>query len=203
LEEPPGATVLILTATEADALLDTIKSRCRVVGIRPIATAKIQQALVTHWNVPSEQAHLLAHLANGRLGWAVTASQNPERIHQRLDQLTLLHDILGSNIVERFKLAEKLAKQPDRLVDLLNTWLTWWRDLLLLAHGTDSVINIDERITLEQLKTEWEVDNIRVCLNQTKAILWQLDRNVNIRLALENLFLNYPQATVRNLAANE
>ena len=71
LEEPPGDTVLILTATEADSLLDTIKSRCRVVGIRPIPTDTVQQALRTRWNVDSEQAHLLAHLANGRLGWAL------------------------------------------------------------------------------------------------------------------------------------
>lgn len=193
LEEPPGDTILILTATEADALLDTIKSRCRVVAIRPIPTQQIQQALVTRWRVSAEQAHLLAHLANGRFGWAVNASQDPTLIQQRLDQLSLLREILSSNIVGRFKHAEKLAKQPEKLFDLLNMWLTWWRDLVLLTHDTDQLINIDERTRLEQLKSTWETDDILASLNQTSAILWQLERNVNIRLALENLFLIYPQ----------
>lgn len=198
LEEPPGDTVLILTATEADGLLDTIKSRCRVVGIRPIPTPQIQQALVTRWHVAADQAHLLAHLANGRLGWAVNASQDPTLIQTRLDQLSLLRDILSSNIVGRFKHADKLAKQPDQLFDLLNTWLTWWRDLVLLTHQSDRLINIDERTVLEQLKATWEDDEILASLNQTKALLWQLERNVNIRLALENLFLTFPKMAMAN-----
>ncbi len=193
LEEPPGDTVLILTATEADALLDTIKSRCRVAGIRPIPTPQIQQALVTRWHVPAEQAHLLAHLANGRLGWAVNASQHPELIQKRLDQLALLHEVLGGTIVERFKHAEKLAKQPEKLFDLLNTWLTWWRDLLMLLHDIDTLINVDERVVLQKLKTAWEAEQVVSSLQQTKAVLWQLERNVSIRLALENLFLTYPR----------
>lgn len=198
LEEPPGETVLILTATEADALLDTIKSRCRVVGVRPIPTEQIQQALVTRWHVSAEQAHLLAHLANGRLGWAVDASQDPALIQLRLDQLTLLHEILGSNIVSRFKHAEKLAKQPDKLFDLLNIWLTWWRDLVLLFNDSENLINIDERTRLEQLMAIWPAEDILTSLNQTKSTLWQLERNVNIRLALENLFLTYPKTTQPN-----
>ena len=73
LEEPPNKVVLLLTATDADTLLPTISSRCRTIGLRPLPTDLIEQSLTTRWHVPADDAHLLAHLSDGRLGWAVQA----------------------------------------------------------------------------------------------------------------------------------
>jgi hypothetical protein len=47
-----------------------------------------------------------------------------------LDQL---QEALYGNRVERFELADKLARKPEELPAVLRTWLSWWRDLALLA----------------------------------------------------------------------
>ena len=50
----------------------------------------------------------------------------------RNDHLALLRDIIVKSRVGRFSLAESLAKDTETLTDMLQTWLTWWRDLILL-----------------------------------------------------------------------
>ena len=198
LEEPPANTVLILTATDGDTLLDTIKSRCRVVAIRPIAIPIIEQALCTRWQIAPERAKQLAHLANGRLGWALQAAEQGELLAHNDDQLSLLQTILQQNLVERFQQAEALAKQPEKLAELLNVWLTWWRDLLMVASDSaeSATINIVHQAQFAQLATIWPLATIKQSLNQTLDTLWQLDHNVNIRLAMETLLLSYPQQRV-------
>src|SRR3954468_1428500 len=46
LEEPPQAVTLMLLADEPEALLETIRSRCQEVALRPIPKAAVAQALL-------------------------------------------------------------------------------------------------------------------------------------------------------------
>jgi DNA polymerase III subunit delta' len=197
LEEPPNNVILLLTATDADTLLDTITSRCRTVGLRPLPVSLIEQSLATRWNVPDEQAHLLAHLADGRLGWAVQAAQEPAILQERTDQMAQLQTILAGNRGGRFAQADKLANKPELIPPLLQIWLSWWRDLLLLNQGNANgrftpLTNIDQEATLHQQARRWDRKTLLHSLQQTRRALWQLERNANTRLVLENLFLVYP-----------
>jgi DNA polymerase III subunit delta' len=196
LEEPPGKVVL-LTATDADMLLPTIASRCRTLNLRPLPADLIEQSLATRWQVPAEKATLLAHLADGRLGWAVQAAQDDTILQARAEQLAQLHEALGGRRVLRFALADKLARKPETLPDLLKTWLSWWRDLTLLNQRRGQPIsliltNVDELPRLEPLAATWSEQQIIHSLNQTNEALWQLERNANTRLVIENLLLVYP-----------
>ena len=62
LEEPPNHVILLLTASEADALLPTITSRCRTIALRPLPTNSIEQVLGESYRAKPDQAHLLSHL---------------------------------------------------------------------------------------------------------------------------------------------
>ncbi len=194
LEEPPKNVILMLTATQADALLDTIKSRCRVVNMRPVATPRLIDHLQTAHQLPTAEATTLAQIANGRPGWAIAAVADSALLEERTALLTMLTDALAGNRVTRFKLAEKLAKQPETLTNLLNIWLTWWRDLLVLANGQTAAVvtNLDYQTELEKLAGNWSAAAILRSLNQTSSAQWQLTRNANTRLVLENLLLTYP-----------
>jgi DNA polymerase III subunit delta' len=197
LEEPPNNVILLLTATDADTLLDTITSRCRAVGLRPLPTSLIEQSLATRWAVPDDRAHLLAHLADGRLGWAVRAAQEPVILQEREEKVAQLQTILAGNRSQRFAQADKLANKPELLPPLLQIWLSWWRDLLLLNQGNRNgrfapLTNIDQEATLHQQAQRWHKKAILRSLQETRRALWQLDHNANTRLVLENLFLVYP-----------
>jgi DNA polymerase III subunit delta' len=201
LEEPPAGVALFLTARDADAVLPTIASRCRIVALRPLPAGQIASALESRWQLPVAQARLLAHLADGRLGWAIQAMADQNLLLERGEQLDQLQEALSGSRVERFDLAEKLARKPEMLPALLSTWLSWWRDLALLAWrrgdalapDTAAITNVDAEGDLVALSRRWERSAILRALKQTQRALWQLEHNANTRLALEYLLLVYPR----------
>jgi DNA polymerase-3 subunit delta' len=195
LEEPPRQVILLLTASESDALLPTISSRCRTIGLRPLPAPVIIDALQSRWRAAPEQARLLAALADGRLGWAVQALQNPDLLKTRQEHLDALREAVDGGRVARFELADKLARKPENLPPILLTWVSWWRDLLLLAWGNvhpERLSNIDQSHTLQQLAQRWPPDHILHSLKQTEKTIGYLEQNANTRLAVENLLLQYP-----------
>jgi DNA polymerase-3 subunit delta' len=198
LEEPPSNVILLLTATDSDTLLPTINSRCREVRLRPIAAALIEETLMTSRHVKAEEANLLAHLADGRLGWAMRAHEDASVLREREAQLESLYRALGGSLVSRFALAESLAKKAESLPPLLITWLGWWRDVALLAYGRrtdESISNVDQVELMHDMAGHWPKAGVLTALKQTEAAIRQLGQNANARLVMENVLLAYPPAT--------
>lgn len=195
LEEPPPNVVLILTANDAETLLPTIPSRCRTINLRPLPVNVILDALRQRWSVEPERARLLAHLSGGRIGWALKHAADDEALSRREEHLGWLTGTFNQSRVERFTRAEKLAKDPEELADILRTWLSWWRDLVLISAGgseNDALINIDRIEELRACSESLVNGKAMECLQQTEQSITYLEQNANVRLVIENLLLGYP-----------
>ena len=193
LEEPPPAAVLILIATSANALLPTITSRCQRLVLRPLPFATLHAALVQR-GVDEPRAELLARLSGGRVGWALRALSEETALQQRAEALDLLEDCLGGNRADRFAHAQQLARRSrPELRALLEQWQTLWRDLLLLC--SDSAVprvNSDRAASLGALAQGMQVAEVLRALNATRLLMTGLRSNMQLRLALEVLLLEYP-----------
>lgn len=75
LEEPPPRSLLILTAPEAAAMLETVVSRCLVLRFAAVADAEVESFLVGR-GVPAAQARALAAAAEGRPGRALAWAED-------------------------------------------------------------------------------------------------------------------------------
>lgn len=191
LEEPPEFVVLILLAPDTDSLLPTIVSRCQVIPLRPIPRQEIVGALQTRWGVDPERARLLAHLSGGRLGWAVRAATEPDLLrmrHQRLEEMVAL---LQAPLVDRFRYAAELAEDPQATQETLEWWISWWRDILMLAgRGTENgelLTNLDRQPQLEHFARQFTITQAAACIRAIRAALDRLRRNANAQLTLEVL----------------
>ena len=195
LEEPPAQVALVLTAVEADALLPTIVSRCQVVPLRTLPTLVVRDALISRWGAQPTQADLLAHLSDGRLGWAVQALEDQSLLARRDEHLDHLFSLMGKGRVERLAYAADLSRNPTLVREVLALWLGWWRDVLLLASGSHvSITNVDRKDTLHQQAGQVTVRQAQRMLAQLRATIKNLDQNVNTRLSLEVLLLSLPSA---------
>ena len=198
LEEPPPSVILLLTAADADSLLPTIASRCRTINLRPLDADTIEESLMAQWGVAPDDALLLAHLADGRPGWAVAASKDKSILKARQQDLLQLREALDGRRVRRFAMAEKLSRKPETLPEMLQNWLSWWRDVAMIAFCQDCVdhvvpiSNIDQRRTLEEMAGRWPRSLILASLENTGNAIAYLARNANTRLVMENLLLGYP-----------
>lgn len=196
LEEPPSHTRLILTARDTSLLLPTIASRCQVFALRPLALAEVESALIQRWQVEPEQARLLAHLSGGRLGWAVRASADHALLDVRRRHLDMLNIVLGEGRAERLGRAGDLAKETDTLPELLEQWIGWWRDVLIVQNGDrERVSNVDCEKDLYDHAARFGLEDIQDVLKSLRATTRYLAQNVNARLAMEVLLLNLPGIT--------
>jgi DNA polymerase-3 subunit delta' len=193
LEEPPDQVILMLTASDMDQLLPTIISRCQVLNLRPPAMTLVQKALEERWGVDPERAKLLARLSGGRLGWAVRASEDKAILQKRKRHLDEMMELIGQGRVERLRYAQHLSRNPDGLREVLDLWLSWWRDLLLIKGGSSTeVTNVDREATLRSQARGYGLTQVQDFIEALRTAVWQLEHNVNTRLTLEVLMLSLP-----------
>jgi DNA polymerase-3 subunit delta' len=140
LEEPNPRVVILATAENAEKLLPTIVSRCEVLRLRPTAPAVLAAALQER-GVEAQEADLLAHVAGGRPGAALHMHADPTLLEKRRQYIQDLLDLEHSPLRDRFAYAERVTKYKDGeregtkedLRGQLETWLSFWRDVLLIA----------------------------------------------------------------------
>jgi DNA polymerase-3 subunit delta' len=178
-----------------------------VISLRPLPARLIEKTLEQLGYASGEKAQLLAGLAGGRLGWAISASTSSKLLEERQEHLEQLSAALAGNRVARFALAEKLAGKPDLLFPALRNWLSWWRDAALIASGNGdpanaadpqrvgealAISNIDRRAEIEARVHAWGRRATLRGFFRTEQAIWQLERNGNTRLVIENLLLAFP-----------
>ncbi len=203
LEEPPQRVVWVLLAAEEERLLPTIVSRCQRLTLKPVPSEQVQEILVNSYNVDASRASLLAQLCHGRFGWALSALANEDLLEQRTQRIDTLLSLLtptGRSLGQRFACAQELAGQfsQDRRggVEIMETWLDWWRDLMLIKGGCrEAIINADYGMTLEDQARGLSLSEIRGFLGNLSLLQGEIARNVNSRLALEWLMLKLPGKT--------
>jgi DNA polymerase-3 subunit delta' len=194
LEEPAPQVVLVVTAESAEALLPTIVSRCEVLRLRPSPVEQVSQALQARAGLEPEQANLLAHIAGGRVGYALRLSETPEQLEQRTAWLDDHRRLLAASRVERFAYAEAIAKDKDALRRALNTWLSLWRDVLLRAAGASaSLTNPDRELDIHALAERIDLPEAHRIVSAIERTQDLLDRNVNTRLATEVFLMDLPR----------
>jgi DNA polymerase III subunit delta' len=197
LEEPAPSLVLILVTSREEALLPTVRSRCRLVPFNTMPAAAIEAALKETWEVPPEDAALIARLSGGRLGWAVNAWEDETFLPARESILEDAYRLTTAGRDERFAyaagLANRFSRDRENVLGVLELWQEWWRDVLLVAAGKPEVAvnrgNLD-RLTLITGKYEvGDIVSFLAALRRTRAYLFD---NVNAQLALEALMLQLP-----------
>jgi len=198
LEEPEDNVVFILLTIDERLLLSTVISRCQRIELLPMPVNKIEEFLNKNRGIGYEKARLLARLSHGCPGWAISADNDDNLIQQRAEWLDRLLDITGGDSEERFALAAQLAtqfgKNRESVLQRLDLWLEWWRDLLLIKAGLmDDVTNIDRIKLLTEASETYTFTEIRAFIQSIRAAGEQLRKNANPRLALEVLMLDVPE----------
>jgi DNA polymerase-3 subunit delta' len=160
----------------------------------------VAQGLQTRWQVPPEQAQLLAHLSGGRPGYALRLHQQPEILEQRSHWLDDHRHLISSKRLDRFAYAEEITKERDfaktreNVRQIFETWLSLWRDIMLRAAGANTpVTNLDRQGEIEVIAAQLDLGKASRVVSQLERTLTLLDSNINTRLAAEVFMLDLPR----------
>lgn len=192
LEEPPPYAVLLLIALDPGLLLPTIVSRCRLLPLRPVPTQEIAQALEDRYQVEPVQAHEIAQLSAGRVGWAIRACQDATLVEQHAADVQTLLTLMPKGPAARLSAAEELAKRPD-VRPVVFDWQIVWRDIMLLAAGCPEPMIVNQRQlpALRELAAKVGLQRAHAAATRAQDVIGQIAQNVNPRLALETMLLSW------------
>jgi DNA polymerase III subunit delta' len=128
VEEPPPRTLLLLISHARGLVMPTIRSRCRALDLRPLASGEVAQAVAAALGRELEaEVKEAAELAEGSVGRAVTMLEGPAlALRQRLTQL--LDRLPETDSLALHALGDAMAgADPQPLatfVDTVNAWLS-------------------------------------------------------------------------------
>ncbi len=193
LEEPTPKTVIIMLTTNLALLPATIASRCQIFRFLPVSTKEILNHLIS-LKVERKKAKTLTALSFGRPGIAVNYFLESDFYPAYQNQVKQFVTLMKAGINDRFKMINELVAEND--LDLVQETLGIWsrvlRDLILIKYSTKNLIsNLNLAFELDQLAAVYSGSNLIKFLGAVNSAKRYLQANVNSKLTLENLILNF------------
>ncbi len=191
LEEPRGDTLLILISAQPNRLLETIRSRCQPLPFTRHPDSRIQAELEKQLGIDATESHILAALSEGSFKKAF-GKDRELFVTQRRDLLKTLTGLSPGSILPILAFAEQLSTDKAVLLDILDIFQAFYRDVLmtLQGHSAEVLINLDLSDKVSRVAARESVGSVLSKLEALTATRRQIERNVNRQLALEVLLLN-------------
>lgn len=189
LEEPPSRTIIILVTTNPYMLLETIRSRSRMLLFGEIPQAQIESYLVSNEGRTAEEARLAAVLSGGSLAAAMDFSTS-----EYLDIRNLaLHFVTLLLRRGRFSEASAVAMQVTKDKQPFQRWIesvaALLQDIYYAGLATERVGQRDLLEKMEELSRAVSRSSLVRFIDGIATLKGSLQYNVNRQIALEALFL--------------
>ncbi len=128
IEEPPPRALLLLVSHARGTVMPTIRSRCRVLDLRPLSTPEVGQAVASAVGRETDAEMMaVAALADGSVGRALAMLDGPalalrDRLTQMLERLPEVDPMALHGLGEAMA---GVDPQPlATFVDTVNAWLS-------------------------------------------------------------------------------
>lgn len=194
LEEPPQTTHLVLLTARPAALLPTIRSRCQMIRFSPLNVEAMEKYLVDERRMPKREANLLAHVARGSLGRALSMDLAAFRA-QRDAMLEVLSSLaLTEDRARLLRIAEEMndAKRKEEYEPRLDVLEMLVHDVWALRLGAplERIVNRDVEAQLAKISERVDASRAARWIQQIETLRGQLSVNVNRKVATDALFLS-------------
>ena len=187
LEEPDGRTVFFLLTARKEALLPTIRSRCRPVFMPRLPEDTVEQELLSR-GVKPDRAAYAARLSQGVLGRALELAGEDPYYAARDEALALLDRLRGREDIPAVQSGwDDKRKSEDwlRLLDALETVL---RDVMRVQAGL-APIDVAIEDELSRLAERFTFSAVACIMEETVSVRKRLSAHVQWRSAAEPLLL--------------
>jgi len=199
LEEPPAKALILLVSHAPGRLLPTIRSRCRLLAMPPLADADVAHLLASSRpDLGDGDRAILVRLGAGSVGRALELeSRGGADLYQEL--ITLLGKLPKLDVAAVHAFAERMARRAGDSEDAAAGFRT---TIELLVDWTARVI----KFAAAGIPSAWESERAlagRLAPQGPQAWMQAADRIEEIRNATEGLNLDRKQALIAAFLAVE
>ena len=193
LEEPPDGTTLILTSSEAEQLLPTIRSRAVPIHLPCLPRPEVSAFLQEFTEAEAADIERATWLSGGSIGKALgylpDGDEHGPLEQARRDSFTLLRAALGDPAGPYAQAGARSPAKARTLMPLLDHLGIWLRDMAALAVGAKpAVVNVDASDALTALLAgSTDVTQFSRCLDRVEHARVVAQGNVNPQLIVFGL----------------
>ncbi|MBN1567703.1 MAG: DNA polymerase III subunit delta' [Acidobacteria bacterium] len=193
LEEPPSRTIIILITTNPYMLLETIRSRSRMLQFGEIPHEQIEEYLVKTREHSIEEARLAAALSGGSLAAALdfNTAEYQEIRRQALQFVVLL--LKKGSFAEASSFAGRVTKDKSFFQLWIESVAVLLQDVYYAAKAVERVSHRDLLGKLQEIARDSADPAVIRSINAVSKLRGELQYNVNRQLALEAMFLALTQ----------
>lgn len=189
IEEPPAYGIILLVCENIASLLPTIKSRCIMVRFNPITDEEMKNYLSKE-GITGVHQEIYTHLAGGSIGAAKEMINNENYMILRRESIEFLERLQKGKVIELYDLVKEITDRKEDLEQILNFWLLWYRDLLIVKlTDNHSLYYEDYKGQLLDMSSKLTYNKLSQNLKFIKTALLDIKQNIYSTFVIENLLL--------------
>ncbi len=193
LEEPPPASVFILTTAVPGALLPTVRSRCMRLPFGRLAEPDVAELLVRDHGFTPSDARALAGLAHGSVGQALALGSTDLAVLREIALALLQHAARNNLLASRLQAAAtivttvKKERSREEVGLILRLVASMLRDIELLNAGGHAQALANPAIAgeLGELSRRFANDRAREAFTAVERAIAALEKNAGTKVVAE------------------
>jgi len=180
LEEPAKDTLILLTTSVLDRVLDTVKSRCQICFFFPLSREALKQRFLADRQFNDLETHFLAFFSEGCPGRI--AEGKAKDVLKRRDEA--VDQFIFSDNDEAF--VKKVLADDQKAVEMIQFVFCWFRDVMLLQLNITKahLVNADRLSDLERSSRNYSFEELGRILDDVVVARKALDENFNVKIPL-------------------
>jgi DNA polymerase-3 subunit delta' len=191
LEEPPEFAVIILTTSNHDALLETVRSRAVRYGFKRCTRREISDFLADRFGSEAEGIEFAASYADGVVGTALELAGSREFVQLREDTIEMLVNIRRAGLIDVFKTYDFFEENRNSIDIIFDIMISFYRDMLAVKRlqGENVLINSDKKDIIINNARGFTVRKLAKSLEVIEFTRINIKRNINFQLSIEIMLM--------------
>lgn len=190
LEEPPSFAVIILTATNYESLLETVRSRAARFELRRNSPTEIRKLLMNLTGVKQEEIDFIVSYSNGIIGRALKMAGTGylKKVRDKLFEIIIfLPGTSSYSALEHYAFFEEHKENTHELLGIMESL---YRDLLAVRSGIGTtLINSDKKDTILNSANMFTAEKIVRNISIVEDTAMKLRYNTSHRMAVETMLI--------------
>lgn len=182
LEEPPTNVYFILTASNSNLVLPTIRSRCNKVELKKLSNQALNLALQGY-----SEGKLIASMCDGNIGRGIELAKKDARNIFEVALSVLVKMENSKNVLAFSKKLLSLKGDVETAFEMIGFML---EDILFIKSGRSDKVKFEQaKDQLEKISSDYSVKAICEISSLINKARKEISYNTNTTLVVENLLL--------------
>lgn len=191
LEEPPSYAVIILTTSNYEALLETIRSRTVRCSFKRNSDDEVRAYLGSRFGDKLDGMDFIVSYSGGVIGTALELAGSSEFISLREKTLDIVLKIGNSELIDIFNFYSFFDANKNNIEIILDIMLLFYRDLLIVKNATarNILINSDKKDIILNNISRFSVQRLLKNVDVIGLTRRNIKQNSNFQLSIEVMLM--------------